>query len=573
MLLSRLETAHDVTAYPQLAAAQRTQAPHQRDFEMAIALERAGAAIGCRGAVRDARSLRAHKTGAPVAQVSFGAGGRYLVASGRNVGLHDARSGERTTLLGHEDPVLAAAVSGDGRLALSETGRGTVCLWEVASRDLAHTLTGAERATALALSPDGRHALTGHRDHSARLWDTASGRQLRSFVGHTRPVKAVAFDPGGRIAITGSEDRTARLWDTATGELVRALGGHAGTITAVAVSASGRYALTGSEDRTARCWETGGGRVVCALGHRDPVLAVAIGPDERLLVTAAGARIYLWDGPTGAAGPVLVGQGPFSTMALSADGTLVIGGGDGGIAELWMVDSDWAFLETVLPQAEDALAPGSATVPPLWPGIEKDRLEAGLDMWRDLLRCARRQDLDAAMRGRIDAVRELVLARLRPLVANAAGITEPGPRLLSQPHYRVQLVDPALARALLRPTAAEGHAIAAPISAAPAPPVAPLRTATAPAPSAARPERAEAWGARAPEDSPLPTSDVALTPATAGRGRPRPWRHLYLSVLGVGPGVALLMLAGPIGVGLGGLVLLGSLWQGRAFVRDLLRRA
>ena len=37
----------------------------------------------------------------------------------------------------------------------------------------------------MAFAPDGRTILTGSRDRTARLWDAASGREIRRLDSHT----------------------------------------------------------------------------------------------------------------------------------------------------------------------------------------------------------------------------------------------------------------------------------------------------------------------------------------------------------------------------------------------------
>jgi WD40 repeat protein len=196
----------------------------------------------------------------------------------------------------------------------------------------------SDEVYAVAFSPDSKYVLTGSADHTAKLWDIATGREVRAFIGHSLDIWSVAFSPDGKYVLTGSADKTAKLWETATGLEVRALIGHGDEIRSVAYSPDGKYVLTGSPDDTAKLWETATGlniHTFVAVG----IESVAFSPDGKYMLTGSGDyTARLWNLATRQELLTFAGHtNSVASVAFSPDGKSILTGSLDNTAKLWDV--------------------------------------------------------------------------------------------------------------------------------------------------------------------------------------------------------------------------------------------
>jgi WD40 repeat protein len=84
-----------------------------------------------------------------------------------------------------------------------------------------------ELVSSVSFSPDGTQIVSASDDNTVRIWDVATGTQLRVLEGHKSRVDSVSFSPDGTQIVSGSWDNTVRVWDVGTGELQDAFDFHA----------------------------------------------------------------------------------------------------------------------------------------------------------------------------------------------------------------------------------------------------------------------------------------------------------------------------------------------------------
>jgi WD40 repeat protein len=290
-------------------------------------------------------------------QIVFAPDGKTIItALDLSLCVWDATNGKLLKSVDADDTYFGAiALSPDGRL-LAGAGRrqqggalaGVIKLWDTAMFKLRKTIDHPDRdPSAVAFFPDGKtFASAGRGSGTVRLWDAASGRELRSFQAGKFGLSGLTISPDGSLVATWSRGGNIYLWDARSGQEVRKLKGRDRGAESVAFSPDGKTLVAaGSGWPGLAFWEVSSGRPFYPLAREDNPewsFAAAFSPNGKVLAATSYGRPHaalLFDMASGKLLRRIPMPDYTQAVAFSRDSRL-LAIGSGNVLEVWRLDTN-----------------------------------------------------------------------------------------------------------------------------------------------------------------------------------------------------------------------------------------
>jgi WD40 repeat protein len=244
-------------------------------------------------------------------------------------------------VLSHVNVVNSSSFSPDGTRIVTASDDHTARIWDAASgKPIGEPLRGhSDKVNSASFSPDGMHIVTASDDHTVRIWDATSGKPIGEPLSRDDKVLGAGFSPDGRRIVTASADKTVRLWDAATGQPI---GEPLGAQVAV-FSPDGRRVLAAYENAAQIVDATTGRPIGAPVSFPGgyTVNSARYGTDgARIITSSDDYTVRVWDATTGRpiGEPV---RFPINVNfeAQSPDGTRILSTSLDNTARVWDVAS------------------------------------------------------------------------------------------------------------------------------------------------------------------------------------------------------------------------------------------
>lgn len=219
------------------------------------------------------------------------------------------------------------------------------------------------RANCVAFSSDGTRALTGGYS-GLDLYNLQTGERLsHSDAGL---VTCALFLGGATRALVGGND--VAVWDLGLNTVVRRYSGHTGRVQAMAITPDGKRAVTAAGDATIRLWDLSSSSAIwSAGGPRVNLQSLAITPDEKYILSGGDGVVRVLALDSGREVTTLQAHKGYTlSLAVSPDGTRALSGGTDNIVRLWdlttarqirayLVEHEWTASLAFSPDGRRAL--------------------------------------------------------------------------------------------------------------------------------------------------------------------------------------------------------------------------
>jgi WD40 repeat protein len=324
---------------------------------------------------------------------------RRAVTGGNDgaVRIWDLATGAWTAIAAHQGPVSALAVSSDETTLVTSGRDGAIEIWDLATRAARATIPRPaaydgpgldyfKPAGPVAISPDGKRVVASAWDYRLRVYDRDGKLQAGGALPASQ-VPGLAVDPRARFVATGGRDgsvlvrdqkgalvkslepRVGEVWSVAfsqNGERLAAAGwsgelvvwdvpswreaarfGVGGMLFAVALDAAGRRVAVSGWNNATQVRDVTSGEVLASFPGYAPWLRGLAFSGDRLVGANGNDTAVLWDLATNKALATFKVEHELQSLAVSADGKLLVTASNDEQARVFALSGDGAPLRAL----------------------------------------------------------------------------------------------------------------------------------------------------------------------------------------------------------------------------------
>ncbi len=279
----------------------------------------------------------------PVYDLQLSPNGHRLASmTARQVHLWTVANSERVARMDHAGQVTSILFRPDGTQLVSTAHDHTAKLWDGQGQPVATLAHPGKFVSHAAYSADGTKLLTVSHVSSTmpselRVWDLESF-ESNVTVSHDRHIGAAIFDEAANRVITGSQDHTVKIWDAETGKQIGPPLVHDEEVSKLFLIDEEQTLVSMTRSGTVARWDLQSGlRLETAVRHDAMLVDGVLDPLARFVATA-GADGYVRISWLRQGTPVCsaLSCGDTATaLSFYPDGRRLLSAGHDGVIKLW----------------------------------------------------------------------------------------------------------------------------------------------------------------------------------------------------------------------------------------------
>lgn len=247
--------------------------------------------------------------------------------------------------------IVALTLDTNGAMAASGGTNGIIRLWNIATGAEVRAFVPDTLSTvrSLSLNPQNTLIAAVFEDGTIRVWNIATGTLIwkkNSGSGGS----GIIWNSVGTSLVSGHYDHNIRLWNSADGALIRTISGHQSSVTSVSFSHSGAILISTSIDQSVKVWNTSTWNEIKSIANAHTGIvnhaSALFSGDSLVASVGSDGLIRLWNSTTGSNITTLYAHQTNATTISSPNLFSMISTGSDNRIKLWK-PFQWSLLKNI----------------------------------------------------------------------------------------------------------------------------------------------------------------------------------------------------------------------------------